>query len=502
MRPHYSVRVFFDVEADRLLAAARRTTEPVAAARLTAEAFFHVSRTADPAALAPLADRLSALRSDPARPQIEALFHTVAGVVGVRTRKAHATRHLETAQRLIETHGLHSDPLYLECALLGSLTLMRPQETRPRYAHLVAQADTDPARRARLVSMLGLGDAWSGDLLRGRAELHEARRLARAAQRLDIEAEATSWLVKVEAMCGDLAASAACLAQARDLAARSGSRWVAAHIAECASVLHLASGDTDAWLGILEFLVGTVVGANSGLIFEHRWELATHYALHDRADAAAALLAAMPDPPLGWPGAPALPAWRAWISEPADPAAMARFETSLAGLNRPVERLSRPRMAWLLGAQHARLGRRADATRLLEAACTGYAAIGAAGLLTRVMADLQHLSAPGGRTVTVPRPRRPVPGLEDGLPVTSPSAPSPAQTHAARGSVPDGQRLTEAETRVAQAVSGGLSNREAAELLGVSAKTVEFHLGNIFRKLGVRNRTELAATTSTLRLGA
>lgn len=469
------MRVFPDVDADRLLAAARRAGEPVAAARLIAEAFFSMSRTADAAALRPLADRLAALRSDPARPQTEALFHTVAGVVGVRTRKPHATRHLETALRLTETHRLLTDPLHLECAVICTLTLMRPEDTRPRYAHLMAQVDADPARRARLASMLALGDAWSGDLLRGRAGLHEARRLARAAGRLDIEAEAASWLVKIEAMCGDLAASAACLAQARDLAARSGSSWVAAHIAECAAALHLAAGDTDAWLGVLEFLVGTVVGANSGLIFEHRWELATHYALHGRPEAAAALLAGMPDPPLGWPGAPALPAWRTWIAQPADAAAMARFEASLVGLNRPVERLSRPRMAWLLGAQHTRLGRRADAVRLLEVACTGYAAIGAAGMLARVMADLQHLGAPGG----VPR-------------IPAPRSPEPRPTGPA---LADGPQLTEAESRVARAVAGGLSNREVAELLGVSAKTVEFHLGNIFRKLGVRNRTELASTT-------
>lgn len=494
------MRVFFDVDADRLLADARRAGEPVAAARLIAEAFFSMSRTADATVLRPLADRLAALRSDPARPQTEVLFHTVAGVVGVRTRKPHATRHLETALRLTETHRLHTDSLYLECALICTLQLMRPQEVRPRFAPFVAQADADPARRARLASMLALGDAWSGDLLRGRAGLHEARRLAGAAGRIDIEAEAASWLIKIEAMCGDLTASAACLAQSRDLAARSGSAWVAAHIAECAAALHLAAGDTDAWLGVLEYLVGTVVGANSGLIFEHRWELATHYALHGRPEAAAALLAGMPDPPLGWPGAPALPAWRTWIAQPADPEAMARFETSLAGLNRPVERLSRPRMAWLLGAQHARLGRRADAVRLLEAACTGYATIGAAGLLARVMADLQRLGVPGG---PVGVPRIPAPRSAEPQPTRSearvaPDDPRPAAAEP-RPDPFDGPQLTEAEARVAHAVASGLSNREVAAQLGVSAKTVEFHLGNIFRKLGVRNRTELASATLTLR---
>ncbi|MFC5944351.1 helix-turn-helix domain-containing protein, partial [Micromonospora harpali] len=53
--------------------------------------------------------------------------------------------------------------------------------------------------------------------------------------------------------------------------------------------------------------------------------------------------------------------------------------------------------------------------------------------------------------------------------------------------------LTDPDGRVAAAIADGLSNREAAQRLFVSVKTIEFHLGNIFRKLGVRNRTELAA---------
>ena len=53
--------------------------------------------------------------------------------------------------------------------------------------------------------------------------------------------------------------------------------------------------------------------------------------------------------------------------------------------------------------------------------------------------------------------------------------------------------LTEAERRVAIAVARGLANREIAGELFVSLKTVEFHLGNVYRKLGLRSRTELVA---------
>ena len=52
--------------------------------------------------------------------------------------------------------------------------------------------------------------------------------------------------------------------------------------------------------------------------------------------------------------------------------------------------------------------------------------------------------------------------------------------------------LTPAEERVAQIVAEGSTTREAASLLILSPKTVEMHLSRIYRKLGVRNRTELA----------
>jgi DNA-binding NarL/FixJ family response regulator len=54
---------------------------------------------------------------------------------------------------------------------------------------------------------------------------------------------------------------------------------------------------------------------------------------------------------------------------------------------------------------------------------------------------------------------------------------------------------------VAQMAAAGSSNREIAELLFLSKKTVERHLSNILAKAGVRNRVELAgllAKTTTI----
>ena len=51
--------------------------------------------------------------------------------------------------------------------------------------------------------------------------------------------------------------------------------------------------------------------------------------------------------------------------------------------------------------------------------------------------------------------------------------------------------LTDREGDVVSLVAKGLSNREIAGQLYVSVKTVEYHLGNVFAKLGISSRREL-----------
>src|SRR5207237_528797 len=52
--------------------------------------------------------------------------------------------------------------------------------------------------------------------------------------------------------------------------------------------------------------------------------------------------------------------------------------------------------------------------------------------------------------------------------------------------------LTQYETQVALHVGAGATNNETAAALFISEKTVEYHLRNLYRKLGIRSRTELA----------
>ena len=52
--------------------------------------------------------------------------------------------------------------------------------------------------------------------------------------------------------------------------------------------------------------------------------------------------------------------------------------------------------------------------------------------------------------------------------------------------------LTPTEERIAGLVALGRRNEEVATQLGLSPKTVEWHLSRLYRKLGVRSRTELS----------
>ncbi len=59
-------------------------------------------------------------------------------------------------------------------------------------------------------------------------------------------------------------------------------------------------------------------------------------------------------------------------------------------------------------------------------------------------------------------------------------------------------RLTPSERRVTELVLQGLSNLETAERLCLSKRTVDTHLGRIYRKLAIKGRPELAAAVKAL----
>ncbi|MEA2123294.1 MAG: hypothetical protein QOI80_76 [Solirubrobacteraceae bacterium] len=65
-----------------------------------------------------------------------------------------------------------------------------------------------------------------------------------------------------------------------------------------------------------------------------------------------------------------------------------------------------------------------------------------------------------------------------------------------RHSLDDDEALTGQEERIARAAASGATTREVAAELFLSPKTVEWHLGRVYRKLGVRSRADLAQALS------
>jgi len=119
--------------------------------------------------------------------------------------------------------------------------------------------------------------------------------------------------------------------------------------------------------------------------------------------------------------------------------------------------LARARTALCYGERLRRSGRRTEARRHLRAAFDAFTRMDAGVWVSRAK---QELRAAGERVVPT-----------------------------AEGLV---AQLTPQELQIAMSVAGGLSNRETARKLFLSEKTVEFHLSRIYRKIGVRSRTELA----------
>jgi len=83
----------------------------------------------------------------------------------------------------------------------------------------------------------------------------------------------------------------------------------------------------------------------------------------------------------------------------------------------------------------------------------------------------------------------------DGQPFLVISHPAP------RYVIPPEPNLTSSEREVLLALAGGQASRAIARLRGVSVRTVENQIANIYGKLGVRSRSELVALLSSPRVG-
>ena len=134
----------------------------------------------------------------------------------------------------------------------------------------------------------------------------------------------------------------------------------------------------------------------------------------------------------------------------------AGLEAAVAALEKGTARLELARVTCELGAELRRRGERSAAREVLRRAHALATECGATRLAARAR---DELSRSGARLI-----RDPVDGVEG---------------------------LTPSEVRVAELAAEGLTNREVAQALFVSEKTVETHLGRVYRKLGIKSRHAL-----------
>lgn len=134
------------------------------------------------------------------------------------------------------------------------------------------------------------------------------------------------------------------------------------------------------------------------------------------------------------------------------PAALADFERALTEHERVAIPFERARALLALGAAQRRAKRKREARATLGEALAAFERLGAQIWAGRARDELGRIS----------------------------------------GRAPARGELTPTERRVVELVAEGLTNAEAAAALFVSPRTVEFHLRNVFRKLDVRTRAELA----------
>jgi len=132
-------------------------------------------------------------------------------------------------------------------------------------------------------------------------------------------------------------------------------------------------------------------------------------------------------------------------------AAVAPLEHAAASFDELGHRPDAARAVFLGGRALLRSGRRIQAADAFADARERFATIGAALWEARVVEELERAS----------------PGRSDGV-------------------------LTPAEQRIAELVAEGKRNREIGQALFMSVGTVEAHLTRIYRKLGIRSRSELA----------
>jgi DNA-binding CsgD family transcriptional regulator len=291
----------------------------------------------------------------------------------------------------------------------------------------------------------------TGDWRTAAAGAAEALDLARGTGQDPLGSLPLAWLTLLAALRGDQPEFDRCLTEF-DRPTRARDVGLTSVVSRDVMLWARGVAATDAALHHLEQITHTMVKNMSAL---DRMEAAARAGRADLVDAWAGELATLADL-TGAPWAMASAAHaRALLADGSE--AQALFERALDAHARSPRRVDRARTELAFGEFLRRSRHRVAAREHLRAALDTFEDVGAARWATRARHELRA----SGETSR----RRDVSAPVD---------------------------LTPQERHVAELVRQGLNNRDAAAQLFLSPRTIDFHLRNVFTKLGVSSRAELA----------
>ena len=338
--------------------------------------------------------------------------------------------------------------------------------------------ETDPLAMVEIVGMAAFAWVWVSDFERASRLLARVLTAAREASAVTALIHPLSVQAHLDLRRGRWAAALAGATEAAELADDAGQLALLPHALAALALVeaglghetdcraHVARGlelSDDAFfhaaLGHLELGLGRIPEAIDALetgerqlvrrglssaVVQLRPDLIEAYVRAGRREEAEALL-----PRLTGPG---IERCRGLLADEAD------YRSVFAGAPSTEPPFERARTQLAFGERLRRSKQRAEAREPLTAALDEFERLGARPWAERARAELRATGGPSG-------PRREQAAAD---------------------------QLTPHELQIAVLVAQGMTNREAAAALFLSPKTIEYHLGQIYRKLDVRGRAQLA----------
>ncbi|QCD60393.1 helix-turn-helix transcriptional regulator [Streptomyces hawaiiensis] len=341
--------------------------------------------------------------------------------------------------------------------LLGDVHAARTAGARALAAARNAEC---VASEARALEYLAYGELRAGRHAQARAHAEEGVRAALMAGHRNTAASHRAMLALAASIEGDTAAVAGYASAALVTARRHG-------LAQTATLAEWATARADLARGRpldAADRLGPLVGPGPRRGHFAVWMLAVPCFVE------AAVLAGQPGDARGIVAD--LARWAAFGADPHAPAQLARCRALLAADDREADGhylralalhdesggdFERARTELLYGRWLRRRRRLREARSRLGAALVAFERCGAGAWADQTRGELRANGATSGK--------EPAAGLS---------------------------RLTPQQLRIARHVAEGATNREVAQRLAVSTRTVDYHLRNVFAALGVRSRVELA----------